>query len=409
MARFENLLFGDVPQPVLTQSDADNELFTMALALTPGIGARRGLRLMERFGSARAVFERSRRELEEAGLSGAHAQSIASGCSVDEAILQMEKAKSSGTQLIPLDSPDYPALLRHTPDPPLVLFARGNLSLLRNPCLGVVGTRRPTAYGKAVAAKLSKDLSELGLTVVSGMARGVDTAAHLQALTGPGSTIAVFGCGVDVIYPAENKALAADIAARGLILSEFPMGAPSYPQNFPVRNRIVSGISLGILVVEGAQYSGSAITARLAIEQGRQVFAVPGNITSKMSWGPNLLIKQGATLVQDAMDVLNGLPQDVRLQIYERMYGAGSLAREENTSADDSAGETASGSTQALRSPAEARVLRSLRVDEGKTLDDLLDDFPEMSSSEIIAALFQLEMEGAIRQDAGQRYTKIWC
>jgi DNA processing protein len=242
------------------------------------------------------------------------------------------------------------------------------------------------------------------------MARGVDTAAHMEALRGRGSTIAVFGCGVDVIYPAENKALAAEIAARGLILSEYPLGSPAYPQNFPVRNRIVSGISLGILVVEGAQYSGSAITARIAMEQSRLVFAVPGNITSKMSWGPNLLIKQGAVLVQDASDVLNAFPQDVRIRIYEQIYGPGGGNPATPAGQGDAEGE--SGDTAAPRaqpSPAQNRVLRVLRVDEGKTLDDLLDEFPEMSSSEIIAALFELEMEGAIRQDAGQRYTRIWC
>jgi DNA processing protein len=410
MSISERSLFGDAPRPVSLLTDADSELFTIAMALVPGIGARRGNQLIEKLGSARAVFDCSRRELEGLGLSGSVAQSVASGCSFDEAIAQMDRAKALGIHLIPLDSAHYPAALRTIADPPLVLFAKGNLALLENPCIGVVGTRRPTTYGKAVAARLSRDLSELGLTVASGMARGVDTAAHVEALRGRGKTIAVFGCGVDLIYPAENKALAAEIAAHGLILSEYPLGSPAYPQNFPVRNRIVSGISLGILVVEGAQYSGSAITARIAMEQSRLVFAVPGNITSRMSWGPNLLIKQGAVLVQDATDVLNAFPQDARIRIYEQAYGPGGGKPATPEGGGVAGGESdGMASPRAQHSPAEARVLRVLRVDEGKTLDDLLDEFPEMSSSEIIAALFELEMEGAIRQDAGQRYTRIWC
>src|ERR1700694_2273359 len=144
------------------------------------------------------------------------------------------------------------------------------------------------------------------------MARGIDTAAHRSTLGIGGDTVAVFGCGVDLVYPAENRKLAADIAEKGLLLSEFPMGSPAYPQNFPIRNRIISGMSVGVLVVEGAQYSGSSITAKMALEQQREVFAVPGNITSKMSWGPNLLIKQGAKLVQEWNDVSVELPADTR-------------------------------------------------------------------------------------------------
>lgn len=410
MSISESSLFGSAPRPVSLLTDADSELFTIALALVPGLGARRGHQLIERLGSARAIFDCSRRELEDFGLSGTVAQSVASGCSFDEAIAQLDRAKALGVHVIPLDSASYPATLRSIADPPLLLFARGNPALLQNPCIGVVGTRRPTTYGKAVAARLARDLSDLGLTIASGMARGVDTAAHVEALRGQGKTIAVFGCGVDVVYPAENKALAAEIATQGLILSEYPMGSPAYPQNFPVRNRIVSGVSLGILVVEGAQYSGSAITARIAMEQSRQVFAVPGNITSKMSWGPNLLIKQGAILVQDATDVLNAFSQEVRTRIYEQAYGPGGGQPVAQTGQDPALGQdddAASRPTQ--HSPSESRLLRVLRVDEGKTLDDLLDELPEWSSSEIIAALFELEMQGAVRQDAGQRFTRIWC
>lgn len=400
MASSERSLFGDFPSPVSLVSDADAELFTLALALIPGMGPRRGARLLGCFGSARGVFESSRRELEDAGLSGALAQTVVSGGSFDEAIRQREKAADFGTKILALGTPFYPAQLAEIADPPLVLFAKGDTAFLSGVSIGVVGTRRPTTYGKAVAERLSKELSDLGITVVSGMARGVDTSAHKAALKGKGSTIAVFGCGVDVIYPAENRALASEIADAGLVLSEFPMGSPSYPQNFPVRNRIVSGLSRGILVVEGAQYSGSSITARIAMEQGRIVFAVPGNITSRMSWGPNLLIKQGATLVQDAFDLLNRLSVEDRAGIYQRLHGAEEPAAPPNAAVADNGPQ---------RSPTESRILRALKVDGGKSLDDILDAFPDMSSSEIIAALFELEMEGTVKQDAGQRYNKVWC
>lgn len=379
--------------------DAETELYWLALALTPGLGPRRGIRLVERWGEVRAIFSASRGDLEDSGLSGAVAQSIASGCIFDEALEQQEKARATGCHILPYQDPSYPQHLRDILDAPLVLFARGDVHLLHEVNVAVVGTRRPSAYGKAAAYKLSRDLAELAICVVSGMARGVDTAAHRGALDVGGKTIAVFGCGIDLVYPAENRDLAAEIAETGLVLSEFPLGSPAYPQNFPLRNRIVSGISYGIMVVEGAQYSGSAITARLAMEHGREVFAVPGNITSRMSWGPNLLIKQGATLVHDAADVLNQLPSQLRVRLYRQMHeqqeGGGYAV-------------TPSPETPAM-DPMHRKVLSQLRADEGLLLDQLMDQLPAMSSSEIIGALFQLEMEGLVKQDIGQRYTRVWC
>src|SRR3954454_1971271 len=199
------------------------------------------------------------------------------------------------------------------------MFALGKPELLSSPSIAVVGTRRPTPYGIAASERLSADLAKAGLTITSGMARGIDTAAHRATLSEEGSTIAVLGCGVDVLYPSENRRLYEEIGHKGLLISEFPMGAPAYPQNFPIRNRIVSGLSLGVIVVEGAQHSGSAITAKLAMDQGREVFAVPGNITSPMSWGPNLLIKSGgAKLVQEWTDVIEELPAPVRRKLVTR-------------------------------------------------------------------------------------------
>ncbi len=273
--------------------------------------------------------------------------------------------------------------------------------MLERPMLAIVGTRRPTPYGTSVAERLSADLAHAGLTIVSGMARGIDTGAHRGALGAGGSTVAVLGCGVDVVYPSENKKLAAEIASQGLILSEFPMGSPALPQNFPVRNRIIAGLAYGVVVVEGAQYSGSGITARLAIDQGREVFAVPGNITSKMSWGPNLLIKQGAKLVQDWNDVVAELAPEVRRQLIEE--GRERLG-----------GETSGGAQASLlQDPGELgtsarKLLQILKIDVAQHIDDLLEQMDRTAPSELIAALFELEMQGLVKQLPGKNFVKVW-
>src|ERR1035437_3177982 len=261
-----------MPAPVISREE---ELHWLALKLIPGLGGRTSARLLDRFRTPQAIFRASRTELEAAGVSGAVAQSIASGCTFDDAAAQREKMAEAGAVLVTQGDPRYPQPLREFFAPPILLFVRGRVELLQTLALGVVGTRRPTPYGLAVAERLSADLSHAGLTIVSGMARGIDSAAHKGALAAGGDTVAILGCGVDVVYPSENRKLAADLAVKGLLVSEFPMGAVAFPQNFPIRNRIISGMSLGILVVEGAQYSGSAITAKLAMDQGREVFAVP--------------------------------------------------------------------------------------------------------------------------------------
>jgi len=237
------------------------------------------------------------------------------------------------------------------------------------------------------------------------MARGIDTAAHKGTLTRGGNTVAVLGCGVDVVYPSENRKLAAELAARGLIISEFPMGAVAFPQNFPIRNRIISGISVGVLVVEGAQYSGSAITAKLAIDQGREVFAVPGNITSKLSWGPNLLIKQGARLVQDWNDVVAELPPESRRHLIDK--GRKQLLGAENASLDGDPASLLSDQGPELGETAR-NALANLQVDAAIHLDDLLEKVEDTSPSELIAALFELEMLGLVRQLPGKNFVKVW-
>jgi DNA processing protein len=386
--------------PHLTQEE---ELDWLALKMVPGLGARTAAKLLERFRTPQQILRASRSELESCGASGGVAQSIASGCSYDDAVLQHQKMRESGSELIAFADPRYPERLREIFDPPFALFAHGRTELLETLTLGVVGTRRPTPYGLAVAERLSGDLARAGLTIVSGMARGIDTAAHRGALAAGGDTIAVLGCGVDVVYPSENRKLATEIAERGLLLSEFPMGAPAYPQNFPIRNRIISGLSLGVLVIEGAQYSGSSITARLALEQGREVFAVPGSIISKMSWGPNLLIKQGAKLVQDWNDVVVELAPEHRRTLAARaqgrLFGGSESETEPGAAASD---------PQAELSPIVRKVLAQLTVETPTHIDDLLGRLEDVSSSEIIAALFELEMLGAIRQLPGKNFVTVW-
>ncbi len=365
--------------------------------------------MLDRFRSPQAIFRASRTELEGAGVSGAVAQSIASGCTFDDAAAQQQKMAEAGAVLITIGDARYPQPLREIFDPPILLFARGRVELLQSFTLGVVGTRRPTPYGLAVAERLSADLTHAGLAIASGMARGIDTAAHRGALAAGGDTIAVLGCGVDVVYPSENKKLAAEIVAKGLMLSEFPMESVAFPQNFPIRNRIISGISIGVLVVEGAQYSGSAITAKLAMDQGREVFAVPGNITSKLSWAPNLLIKQGARLVQDWNDVVSELPAESRRHLIEQGRQR-LLGTQDGAAVATSGGEPASlFSSRGPELDATARrTLEVLKVDAPIHLDDLIEKMENSSASELIAALFELEMQGLVKQLPGKNFVKVW-
>jgi DNA processing protein len=387
-----------VSQLLASTLTREEELDWLALRLVPGLGSRTAGKLLDRYRGPRAILRASRSELEAMGIAGSVAQSIASGCSYDDAVAQHEKMVQSGTTVVALIDPRYPERLRQIFDPPVLLFCRGRVDLLSSLSLGIVGTRRPTPYGLAVTERLSEDLARAGLTIVSGMARGIDTAAHRGALTACGDTVAVLGCGVDVVYPSENRRLAEEIAEKGLLVSEFPLGAPAYPQNFPIRNRIISGLSLGVLVVEGAQYSGSAITARLALDQGREVFAVPGSIVSKMSWGPNLLIKQGAKLVQDWNDVIVELPPEARRALAARSQGR--LFGENE--------EAAAHGPEATLSPVSRKVLALLTVETPTHIDDLLERCEDVSSSEIIAALFELEMLGIVRQLPGKNFVKVW-
>jgi len=367
----------------------------LALALTPGLGPTRVRKLIEHFGNPENVFRASLTELEATGMQSVSAQSLATGKSLELAQQQWAKAIEVGAKIITLGDPEYPLRLKEIYDPPVVLFVRGDVEILSRPGIAVVGTRHPTPYGTGMAERLSTDLVVHGLVIISGMARGVDSAAHRGTLAARGKTVAVFGTGIDVMYPKENTRLAEQILALGgALISEFPIGTFAAPQNFPIRNRIISGMSVGVLVVEAAEYSGTRITARCALEQNRDVYAVPGNVTNKGSWGPNTLIKQGAKLVATWEDVWEDLPADVQA----------ALTPAANESSES---QTASLFPDETISPHERRILSMLKPDESTHIDELVERLePELSSSEIFAALFELELNGKVKQLPGKNFVK---
>ena len=368
----------------------------VALAMTPGVGPRRLLRAVERCGCAARVLHLPLTELEGLQLPAQSAQFIASGEAAHAADQELEKLGATGAGIVTYHDEAYPERLREIYDPPALLWTRGDAALLAKPALAVVGTRHPTPYGTGMAEKLSRDLALRGLIILSGMARGVDTSAHKGAIAAKRPTIAVWGTGVDVIYPKENKSLAEQIVAGGgLILSELPLGTFPAPQNFPRRNRILSGMSVGVLVIEAAEYSGTRVTARCALEQNREVFAVPGNVTTKNAWGPNMLIKQGAKLTSCWEDVWEELPTEIRMGL-EQSEGFASEGTSEASLFEESP-----------LPPSEARVLSVLRQDEALQMDEILEKLePELSSSEVFTALFELELAGRIRQLPGKNYVR---
>jgi DNA processing protein len=370
----------------------DRYLGWLALALTPGLGARTAGKLLRELGSPEAIFNASLTALEAQRLPGAVAQAIHSRQPLSSAAKELAQAQAAGCRLLTWDEPEYPARLREIYDPPPLLYVKGNVALLSRHVISIVGARRPTPYGNQMAERLGKDLADRGLTIASGLARGIDSSAHRGALASAcGATIGVLGCGIDVIYPKENKKLFEEMAQRGAIISEFPMGTFPAPQNFPIRNRIISGMALGVVVVEGAQYSGSLITARLAMEFGREVYGVPGNATQPASFGPNQLIKQGAKLVTTWEDVVEELPTPVRAEL---------LPVETATSA-----ERATLVEESL-APLERPLYELLSVDQSRHIDELVE-LSGLSSSEVLAALFDLELRGVIRQLPGKQFLKV--
>jgi DNA processing protein len=385
----------------VNRSDELSRLGWLALVLTPGLGPTRIHRGVEMAGDAANILDMPLTELEGLRIPAKSAQFIADGRARAEAEKEAKLIADAGACYLTPQDAAYPQRLLEIYDPPAVLWVRGSVELLEWPGIAVVGTRQPSPYGAGMAEMLSRDLANRGLSILSGMARGVDTAAHKGALDAGGKTLAVWGTGLDVVYPKDNKRLAEQIVeSGGAIVTEYPMGTFPAPQNFPIRNRTLSGMSVGVLVIEAAEYSGTRITARCAMEQNRDVYAVPGNVTNKNSWGPNTLIKQGAKLTATWEDVWEDLPSHIRHQV-------------EGTGANES---KASGAASLFKEPAgppmgehERLVFARLRHDEPLQLDGLMEQMDgELGSAEIFTALFELEMAGRVRSLPGKNYVRAF-
>jgi DNA processing protein len=369
-----------------------SSLSWLALSLTPGLGARLLGRLLREFGSPDDAFAASATALEACGLPGAAAHAVVTRVGFPAAEKEIAWARELGVQLLHWGESAYPPRLLEIYDPPPLLYLRGDVQVLRRHSISIVGTRRPTPYGNLMAERLGRDLAARGLLIVSGLARGIDCSAHRGACAAArGATIGILGTGIDVIYPKENRKVFAEVESKGALISEFPLGIHAAPENFPVRNRIVAGMSLGTIVVEGEQYSGSLITARLAMEFGREVYGVPGNATQPTSFAPNQLIKQGAKLVTGWEDVVEELPTEIRTELFPVE--------------SRSAGEQESLLAESL-APEQKKLYELLSADQPVQVDTLVEK-SGMNSSGVLSALCEMELKGIIRQMPGKQFVKV--
>lgn len=369
----------------------------ISLNMTPGVGPRAATKLLERFGSASAVFDARRAELESLRIRPETIESIMKKEFHDKALEEFERVKKAGGDILILDDGSYPDLLRQIDDPPITLYVRGDWqACLEQPCVGVIGSRNCSTYGKNAAEMLSRELAARGITIVSGLARGIDTSAHLGAIEAKGRTIGVLGTGLDTIYPKENTRLADEILDKGgALFTQFPLGTPPLKDNFPYRNRIISGLSLGVLIVEASERSGSLITARLAMEQNREVMAVPGNITSGNSFGTNYLIKAGAKLVQQWQDVVAELPSEIAASILPPKVedrSNGKSPKQQDLMPSD-------------LNDHERAIWPLLPVDDSIHIDVLLEE-SRLSFGDLNTALVGLDLRDLIRVLPGKNYAR---
>lgn len=356
----------------------------LSLSLIPGLGSTRTARLLQRVAEPGELFRMTRADLRALGLSTEIQYYILGGWARKDAESALKAAAEKGIEILTRLDAGYPRLLGQIFDPPLVLYALGDPGILAKPAIAVVGSRRCSVYGSEVAYTLGRDLVQRGLVVVSGMALGIDGKAHQGALSGSGETIAVLGTGADVVYPRSHRKLYQQIRETGCVVSECPLGAFPAPQNFPIRNRIISGLSLGTIIPEASEFSGSLITARLTLEQDRELWAVPGNITNPGSYGPNHLIKQGARPILEVQDVLEGLPVHV-LNLLEKKLGD-----ETDRQRPD---------------PAEGEILKLLSVEEAEPFDRLLVRSGR-NITDLSGILVSLEAKGLVRSLPGRRYSR---
>jgi len=368
------------------ETQADSLAAWVRLEQTPGVGPAIARKLLSVFGLPDSIFVASFSALQKVVPERIAHALIAPPPDTLEALIArtLDWCAQPGNHLLTLADHNYPPALLDIPDPPLMLYAKGRAELLSAPSLAIVGSRNATAQGVANAENFSKALSQAGLTIISGMALGIDTAAHLGGLKGAGSTIAVIGTGADIVYPARNRSLAHQIADAGCIVSEYPLGTPAIASNFPRRNRLISGLARGVLVIEAAAQSGSLITARLGAEQGRDVFAIPGSIHSPLSKGCHLLIKQGAKLVESAQDVL----EELRLPM---------SSQTSNKSPDLPLSSTSN--------PELARLLEAIGFDPVSA--DALCERSGLDAAILNTQLLTLELDGAVERLQDGKYRRL--
>ena len=357
----------------------------ISLSSIPGIGAQTFCQLLKAFGSPSNIYEANNQQLKEI-VSEKIAAEINKGINEDTLTDALNWLSQPNNHLVTLADPYYPKALLEITDPPPLLYAKGNLALLNQPSIAIVGSRNASVQGEKNAEAFAHGLCGYGLCIVSGLALGIDGAAHRGALSANGATIAVVGTGLDIVYPAKHRDLAHQIVERGLIVSEFALGTPSKPQNFPKRNRIISGLSLGCLVVEANLQSGSQITARLAAEQGREVFAIPGSIHSPMSKGCHQLIKQGAKLVDSLQDIVEELDLNKHVSL---------ITDDEVNHSDETDSKTAT-----------IHPILGLMGYEAITLENLVH-LSCLTVSEVSSMLMLLELEGRVTSLPGGQYQKL--
>jgi len=358
---------------------------SLGLLALPEVGPHRHLRLLEVFGTARAALAASPSAW--AQVLGRGPARAARACTPDEQWIdgQIRALDSRNVHLLGVTTPGYPELLRHIAVPPPLLFTAGPGDLAA-PGVAIVGTRRASEYGRGMARRLARDLAAAGICVVSGMARGIDTAAHQGALEAGGATIAVLGCGVDVVYPRQNRRLHSEIMRTGAVVSELAMGTGPEPGSFPRRNRVISGLTLGVVIVEAPLKSGALITASCALEQGRDVFAVPGDVIDGRSAGCHRLLKEGARLVEGVKDVVDELAARLPPDLVRSMPGEAEGARDVQLGLEESA----------LLARLEAR---------GRHIDDLARE-SGLGVGELLDHLLRLELMGLVKQLPGKRFCR---
>jgi DNA processing protein len=356
----------------------------LALNLALGDNLKLLRKVLERFSSPDEAFRSPRPGLYALGLDENRVERFLSLKLVEQAHKEFDRLKKKGYSLVTFEDSEYPAYLREVFDSPCVLYCAGRAEALQGPAVAIVGTRKPSPYGRAVAERLAEDLASRGVVIVSGLAVGIDAIAHWGALKG-GRTVAVLGSGLENLYPKANRKLADRIAGNGAVVTEFPLDSEPFAQNFPRRNRIISGLARAVVVVEAAEKSGALITAHFALDQNREIMAVPGNITSELSRGANGLIKKGAKLIEGWEDVAEELSSPLRETLLSQREG-----------------ETR---PLPLMTDEEAAVYKLLKVDELAHIDDLMDQ-SGLSISELLALLLNLEIKGLITQSPGKYFQR---